>query len=366
MHDALGRETGYTTVLKIMQIMTEKGLDLRDDAARSHVYRPAIAQERTQRNLAADLLRRAFGGSVRKLMVAALSAERATPEELAEIRKLIGRSGKHDEDCNDHDDEDHDKAKARRAMNAVTSELIERMGWTLAHTVWQGAVAAVVLAGPALPRQALVGDRALRAFVRCPARDRRGRERDVRVASAAHTRIAPRGQRGNARSLAGGFDSSAPIAPSAPRVEPILWSRTILTICVAGWLIGVLAIGVMHAFGWTWLQRCRRRATPASDAWQQRLMTLRARLNLSRRVALFVTDRIDVPIVLGVVRPIILTPIALLNDLPPSQIEAILAHELAHIRRHDYLVNLIQTAIETLLFYHPAVWWIATSDSFRT
>jgi len=83
------RETGYTTTLKLMQIMAEKGLLLRDERERTHVYRPAHPESQTQRKLAADLINRAFGGSARKLIVAALSSKRASAAELEEIRKLI-------------------------------------------------------------------------------------------------------------------------------------------------------------------------------------------------------------------------------------------------------------------------------------
>ena len=91
VQDALGGEeaTGYTTVLKLLQIMTEKGLVDRDESARTHIYRPRLSEQHTQRQLLRDLLGRAFGGSVRQLVVQALSAERATPTELREIRRLL-------------------------------------------------------------------------------------------------------------------------------------------------------------------------------------------------------------------------------------------------------------------------------------
>lgn len=82
-------QTAYTTALKILQIMTEKGLVRRDDSDRSHVYTPRLTEEQTQRQLVRDLLDRAFGGSSSKLVMQALNARRATPEELGEIRKLI-------------------------------------------------------------------------------------------------------------------------------------------------------------------------------------------------------------------------------------------------------------------------------------
>jgi len=80
---------GYTSVLKVMQIMTDKGLLRRDEAERSHVYRPAVPRERTQRQIVGQLLDRVFGGSARTLVMHALSAKPTTPEELADIRRLI-------------------------------------------------------------------------------------------------------------------------------------------------------------------------------------------------------------------------------------------------------------------------------------
>ena len=89
VHEEMGGRTAYTTVLKLMQIMTDKGLLVRDERERSHIYRAAQPESATQRRLAGDLMRRAFGGSARKLIQAALSSRRATPAELEEIRALL-------------------------------------------------------------------------------------------------------------------------------------------------------------------------------------------------------------------------------------------------------------------------------------
>jgi predicted transcriptional regulator len=83
------KQTGYTTVLKFMQIMSEKGLVRRDESERAHRYQSALAEEETQRQLVGDLLQRAFDGSARKLVLQALSTERASADELAEIRRLL-------------------------------------------------------------------------------------------------------------------------------------------------------------------------------------------------------------------------------------------------------------------------------------
>jgi BlaI family penicillinase repressor len=91
VHEALveTRETGYTTTLKLMQIMADKGLVSRNESARTHIYAPLVTEEQTQRQLVKDLMDRAFGGSAKALVLRALSAEDTTAEELREIRKLI-------------------------------------------------------------------------------------------------------------------------------------------------------------------------------------------------------------------------------------------------------------------------------------
>lgn len=91
VHDELARErlTGYTTVLKLLQIMTEKRLVTRDESTRSHVYMPRVSQDATQQQLVADLVQRAFGGSAAQLVMQALAASPASPDELRDIRKLL-------------------------------------------------------------------------------------------------------------------------------------------------------------------------------------------------------------------------------------------------------------------------------------
>lgn len=105
VHEVLGRErpTAYTTTLKMLQIMTEKGLVRRDDTDRTHVYQARQTQEHTQRQLVRDLLDRAFGGSASQLVMQALATRRASPEELEEIRKLI-ENGRDDKEARDERD----------------------------------------------------------------------------------------------------------------------------------------------------------------------------------------------------------------------------------------------------------------------
>jgi predicted transcriptional regulator len=87
--EQMGRDTGYTTVLKFLQIMTEKRLVTRDESSRTHIYAAASTQEQTERQIVSDLVERVFGGSAAKLVMQALAAAKASPEELEEIRRLI-------------------------------------------------------------------------------------------------------------------------------------------------------------------------------------------------------------------------------------------------------------------------------------
>lgn len=93
VHEELSKEhpTGYTTVLKLMQIMTEKGLVVRDETQRAHIYHPKVNEQRTQRQLVKDLLDRAFGGDASQMVLQALSSKRASAEELATIREMLDK-----------------------------------------------------------------------------------------------------------------------------------------------------------------------------------------------------------------------------------------------------------------------------------
>ncbi len=138
------------------------------------------------------------------------------------------------------------------------------------------------------------------------------------------------------------------------------WIRPALPWVVCFWIVGTFVLSVWRLSGWMYLRRlCQLGTSPASDAARQMLERLLRRLGINRAVQLLESTLVEVPTVIGWLRPVILLPASILGELPAEQLELILAHELAHIRRHDYLLNLLQAAIETLLFYHPAVWWVS-------
>ncbi|MGJ7917934.1 TonB family protein, partial [Massilia sp. LXY-6] len=136
------------------------------------------------------------------------------------------------------------------------------------------------------------------------------------------------------------------------------WLQDRLGWIVALWATCAGALGLRMAVGLLWIGRAVR-VQARDPAWQERLSRLAERCGLGREVRLRVVDGLASPITAGWWRPVVLVPASLVSGMPPPLLEALLAHELGHVRRHDYLVNLLQNVIETLLFYHPAVWWLS-------
>jgi beta-lactamase regulating signal transducer with metallopeptidase domain len=152
-----------------------------------------------------------------------------------------------------------------------------------------------------------------------------------------------------------------PAAPFAavPRTPTLDWN-SLLSLMLLGWVCGVAILTLRLMSGWMWVRRMKRRGTtPASIVVQEIAARIARNLHISRTVTYLQSTLVEVPTVVGWLKPVVLVPVGALAALTPAQLEAIIAHELAHIRRHDYLVNLLQTLVETLLFYHPAVWWLS-------
>lgn len=138
------------------------------------------------------------------------------------------------------------------------------------------------------------------------------------------------------------------------------WLRPWIPFLTCAWLAGVLTLSTRLLFTWIQVQRLQQRGVQSPRPEHQALLQrLAERLRISRTVRLLESLVVEVPTVIGWLKPVILLPVASVNSLTVQQLEAILAHELAHIRRADYAVNLVQSLIETLLFYHPAVWWMS-------
>jgi GWxTD domain-containing protein len=159
------------------------------------------------------------------------------------------------------------------------------------------------------------------------------------------------------RTLSSSLGGAAQVFPA---VSPLAALQLLMRRAVPFWFAGIAFFYLRSALGWISVRDLRRNASrPVAAQWRERLTRLQARLGIRAFVDLLESAAVDTPVVAGFLRPAILVPAGCFANLPVKQIELLLIHELAHVRRFDYLVNLIQKGIEGLLFYHPAVWWVS-------
>jgi len=243
--------------------------------------------------------------------------------------------------------------------NWLSPEILRTLGWTLLHFLWQGAgLAALFAVAAAICRSAsaryalAVG--ALVLMLVSPAVTftwlRAQTNPAVRTgAEGALTWAGTPTQ--NATALSG---SRAPVAESeATQPTWMLW-------LVEAWFLGVLVLSLRTAGGLILIERMRRKEIKrVGEELYARCLALQRKMGIERFIQYCECHRLDAPAVLGWFRPVVLLPVRALTGLTEAQIEAVIAHELAHIRRLDCFVNLFQIATETLLFYHPAVWWVS-------
>ena len=229
---------------------------------------------------------------------------------------------------------------------------VSRLGWTLLHFLWQG----LAIAG-ALWLVRVRWGRASQANLRygsaCAAL--------ALMAAAPLITFFAMGDSGNATAAAGravlaaaGGGNGSPALPPQSAWE---WLSPYLG---AAWLAGMACATLRLAGAWLVTARLRgRKSAEAPAEWHETLARLMRNTGVERAVRLRISAAIELTAVIGWLRPVILVPAGALAGLPAAQLEALLAHELAHIRRHDYVVNLLQSAVEAVLFYHPAVWWVS-------
>jgi len=275
-------------------------------------------------------------------------------------------------------------------MNLALTSLLDllpattamRLGWVCIHSVWQAAAVAALLAvalrliprrsTAALNARYLLAVAALFAlpvlavatFLAVPGERTSDRGLTGPAAAAVagmpvakEVLVMPHGA-GAANSAAAASSSRAAVAvlaqDLASRVEP--W----LPLAAAAWVAGMLVAAVRMMAGWALTRRLVARATAVADGrWQARVNRWRRALDIDGMVRLLASDAIGAPVVVGWLKPVILWPAGALVGMGPQEIDAIIAHELAHVRRRDMLVNLLQACIDVLFFHHPAAWWIS-------
>ena len=247
--------------------------------------------------------------------------------------------------------------------HGISPALLQALGWTLLHFVWQGAALAAIFAvanticRQATTRYALaVITLVLMMAAPTITFTELTQQKDPAV------RYGAQGASASAEKPVQGVSVAA--RPSAPAPETPA-SHPAVILFVEAWFLGVVLLSLRTAGGLFLIERMRRKELrPVGRELYLKCIALQLKMGFERVIRYCECDRLDAPAAFGWIRPVVLLPVRALSGLTEDQIEAVIAHELAHIRRLDCFVNLFQIAVETLLFYHPAVWWV--SQRIRT
>lgn len=246
----------------------------------------------------------------------------------------------------------------------LSTAAAQTLGWTLLHFLWQGAVIALILAivlwltkGSSPNLHYLVSCVCLALMVLLPIFTYALLAPSIQAVPDVSYDLKP-APAWEARATAPSAHKTPSTLPPAAATHDGL--EPFLPYLVAFWLIGVLLLSVRLLGGLWLLHKLKTRFSQAvSEALLAKCRELAQRLGVGRAVGLRESLAVRVPLVIGWLRPLILLPPSAISGLSVGQLELILAHELAHVRRNDYFINLLQHLAETLLFYHPAVWWVS-------
>jgi beta-lactamase regulating signal transducer with metallopeptidase domain len=256
------------------------------------------------------------------------------------------------------------------AAQLFSQRIVAALGWTLFHSLWQGALAALGFAlilyfsrrGSARARYAL-GLVTLLLVLAASVATFRSHYAQFGPAPAGIAAVAA----GDTSAAAG---ETAAVPARAERETPSparrlaaffsdYFSRN-LPLIVTLWLLGVLFLSLRFAGGLLYIERLKyRQSRPLPEPWPGRLKALAAKAGLRRPLRLLESLRLRTPVVVGHLKPVLLLPAGLVTGLAPDEVEALLAHELAHVMRRDYLVNVAQNLVDILYFFHPGVRWVS-------
>lgn len=252
--------------------------------------------------------------------------------------------------------------------NLISEEYIQALGWTLLHSIWQAAGIALLLA---ILMIFLQGSSKIRYLVSISALPL------VLICSLATFRLSYQNVAHNPSNK--GIETMVvPLQESAHQEGNVIASENIshstgfvsqfksyfsshFPLIVTLWFLGMIVLTLRFLGGLAYVQRLKRyKVVNITPLWEEKLHKISHQIGLQKSVKLLESSMVAVPMVVGYLKPVILLPVGAVTGLSMHQVEAILAHELAHIYRKDYLINIFQTLIEILFFYHPAIWWISS------
>ena len=242
--------------------------------------------------------------------------------------------------------------------NLLSRHLVNAMGWTVLHSLWQGTIIALILA--------LVFFALQRKTARLRYRIAFGALLLLFVSSLTTFFLLydPQGSGQQPTRLVLLGDVRMVVEKSNYFQQMMTrfgnYFDAHLPVIVTVWLVGVFFFLIRLLGGMAYVRRMRVYGSiPAPDPWQQRVSRLAETLQLNKVIGLAESSLTKAPLMIGFFKPLILLPVGTINHLSADEVEAILAHELAHIARQDYIFNIMQSLIEIIYYYHPAAWWIS-------
>jgi bla regulator protein BlaR1 len=238
--------------------------------------------------------------------------------------------------------------------------VVQAFGWMLLHAVWQGFLITFIAAGILflLRRRASYGRYwtgisalFLQILVSAGTFALYYQPRALQVAMPKVTHFAQPF-----------VTKSTQVMVAMPWYRQTLWFlQSNLDTIVLFWVIGASVLLLRLVGSWVYVQQLKAEGIRLTESRiQEMFRRIATKLNIRSTVHLFESVRVSTPVVIGFIKPVVLLPVGLATGLTTKQIEAILAHELAHVKRFDYLVNLIQSLVEVVYFFHPALWWLSS------
>ena len=254
----------------------------------------------------------------------------------------------------------------------LSERVVEALGWTFVHSLWQGALIALLLGIFMIATHKFTSTTryfiavislifmlscSVFTFVRAYKHALPVKNESVIVQSAGVEEILNTGK--NA-------DPNTAVNPEKQGFNYYFrnykkYFYQHFPLIVTLWILGMLVFALKFMGSMAYVQRMKNyRIIPVDEIWEKKFKKLCRELGVSKSVKIFQSSLAKVPMVIGYIKPVVLFPISAFSGLTPQQLESIIVHELAHVVRHDYLVNLLQSVVEILFFYHPAVWWMSS------
>jgi beta-lactamase regulating signal transducer with metallopeptidase domain/Leucine-rich repeat (LRR) protein len=254
----------------------------------------------------------------------------------------------------------------------LSEEITQRMGWVLVHFLWQGCIVMALmwclmkaLGKASSNSRYLTACLGLSLMMLSPAATFWAIQSQNHVTATYTMPLQPAGitetpntENNQQQIVVSNIETTVNPKTFQHAVNDLI--QSVLPYCVIGWMLGVAGLSLWYLGGWHQLQKLRKIGTKTvSQEIQEKTLELARQLGIRQAIHIVESVLVQTPTVIGWLKPMILLPASALTGLSQEQLKALIAHELAHIKRCDYIVNIVQTIIEILGFYHPAVWWMS-------